>query len=274
MHTNYSDGTDSPETLVRNAKFRGMDVIAITDHDITSGYLDALEEAEKWNLKIIPGVEVTCGKYHILGLDFNIWDTEFQRLLARSRRIQKSNCQKRIDILSGKGIPISMEKLEDYFPKSRLGKYNLVSTLFSDPECIEYIERVNGKRMTSREIFEHYLGKKGIAGKISYQKNISEKQAIETIHAAGGIAIVAHPFKEASQVKELDELLKIGLDGLEIQPNYREKNNPFRDYAVKNNLLVTYGSDYHGVAFSRPILTRGENVMNGTLEKIMRRKNA
>jgi hypothetical protein len=265
LHSNYSDGLYEPETLVKAVKLKGIDVFALTDHDITSGVERAAKEADKWNIEIIPGVEVSTRKYHILGLNVDIYNQDFQKFLSEVRDIQEDICKKRIDILQDYGVPINFEKVKRNFPFSRIGKCNLFMTLVKDKECSDYILRDIGDK-TPREIFNYYLWKNGIAGKIKKVEEVHSKQAIKKIHDAGGLAIIAHPFKDVDSFYELDKLVGKGIDGLEVQPNYCQENEPFKKYAQEKGLLVTYGSDYHGPIFDRNLLERGENIMDEELE--------
>ena len=76
-HTYYSDGIGTPELNVRIARMNGIDILAITDHDKTDGYEEARQAGERWQVKIIPGVEVSTDKCHILGLGLDIYKPEF-----------------------------------------------------------------------------------------------------------------------------------------------------------------------------------------------------
>jgi len=109
--------------------------------------------------------------------------------------------------------------------------------------------------------------------------SVTPQEAIMQIHRAGGLAFIAHPFKQIKDTRkpgwfawnEMDELRWLGIDGLEIQPKDKEKNNPFRQYAIDNNLLITYGSDWHGGVFGRPPLTdKGENVLEARLAEALK----
>lgn len=254
-HTIYSDGSDTPETLIRAAAIKGTEVFALTDHDTMRGYLEAKVEAEKWGMRLIPGVEVTTSKYHILGLGVQYENQAFQAFLAHSQRIQENNCQQRLEKLAGAGVPITLEKLKHYFPSSRLGKWNIILAMCLDPACKNYLaEQLPGR--TPTEVFAHYLKGSGVAAKIKRDETVRSGEAIDAIHAAGGIAILAHPFLDVQTMKELDKLRANSIDGLEIQPNYGEKNNPFRAYALEYGWKITYGSDFHGPAYTRKLLGR------------------
>lgn len=262
-HTIYSDGSDTPETLLRAVALKGTDVFALTDHDTMAGYIEAKKEADKWGVRLISGVEVSTSKYHILGLNVNPDDEGFQKFLLYSQEIQKDVCRKRIEKIATSGVPITLDKLLKTFPKSRVGKYNILMTMLLDEECRDYLaERHSGK--SPDEIFGFYLRSNGIAGKVNKDEVIHSAEAIEQIHLAGGIAIIAHPFKEVTDIEnELGKLRRKGIDGLEIQPNYGEKNIPFLEYADKNGMKITYGSDFHGPAFPRKLLGREySNLLN------------
>lgn len=265
-HTVYSDGLDNPAAIVRNAKMKGIDIVAVTDHDTMEGYKEAKEEARLWNITLVPGVEVSTEIYHILGLNVNPKDGEFQEFLGRIQENQKELCRRRIEVLKDYGVPISLEKLEGCFPKSRLGKYNIFMTMIMDSECNEYLQRKH-ESMNPDEMFGFYLRSGGIAGKLEGKNDVTSKEAIDAIHRAGGIAIVAHPFKEIkTDIREtLDKLVQEGIDGLEVQPYYAEKNKEFKAYALEKGLMITYGSDFHGASFPRPMSGRNGNIASEEL---------
>ena len=104
-----------------------------------------------------------------------------------------------------------------------------------------------------------YDKKEGLVKSVPGKRQIPPEKAIEAIHEAGGIAVLAHPFKDIDDVSEIETLREMGLDGLEIQPNFNSRNDWVKTYAKKNDMLVTYGSDYHGAGFFRPLLEKGDN---------------
>jgi len=267
MHTFYSDGTCSPKQNVIDSALIGMNVIAITDHDITEGYFEAKEEAKKWGIEVLTGVEISTTKYHILGYGFDIGNKGLQELLKYSRKCQEEIVKERVEKIASLGIPLNFEKIKTLFPESRLGKYNILMTLILDEGCRKYNGIIN---KPSEEVFEEYLGKGSIGGKGDYdfKEQVKSKEAIDIIHDSGGIAILAHPFKEIDysdekeRIRSLEKMVKKGIDGLEVQPNYGDKNSFFKKYANENNLLVTYGSDFHGARYlKRPLLSRNGNLV-------------
>ncbi|MBI3334650.1 PHP domain-containing protein [Candidatus Pacearchaeota archaeon] len=257
-HSIYSDGSDTPETVTRAAVLKGTQVFALSDHDTIAGCEASRREAERWGMLWIPAVEVSTTKYHILGYGFDPANEEFTAFLKHSQHLQEETCIKRLDLLQQHGVPITFEKLRTAFPESRLGKYNLLMTLLLDPECRAYARQHHGEASPD-ELMGIYLRKGSIAGTVKKGETISSKEAIYQIHQAGGIAILAHPFKQVTDMHELDVLLEKGIDGLEIQPNYGAKNNPFRAYAEAHGMKMTYGSDFHGPSINRPLLGREHN---------------
>jgi len=258
LHTIYSDGTSLPKQIVVDCATIGLNMIAITDHDITKGYREAKEEAQKWGLRVLTGVEISTTKYHILGYDFDIENKILQELLEYSRMCQEDTTRKRVEKLIATGIPITFEKVRGYFPESRLGKLNIFMTLLKDKECREY-----HNNRDPEELLKLYLKKGGLAYEVEDKKEVETIEAIQAIHAAGGVAIVAHPFKEAKNIEKLEKLVRKGIDGLEVQPSFGKRNNTFKEYAEKKGMIVTYGSDYHGPRMlERPLLRRAENVVD------------
>ena len=218
MHTEFSDGVASPEYLARIAAINELNIIAVTDHDKVDGYERARVEGEKWGLLVIPGVEVSTDKYHILGLGINPASRQFRDFLSYSAAEQKKVTTARVDFFRMSGAPITLEKIEKYFPYSRLGKCNLLWTMMQNPECRQFFEE-KGERL-SESLYKQYL--KDVGGNEIVDKNTSmtPARAIQEIHQAGGLAIIAHPTKDIEDIAEMDELKKLGLDGLEIQLNY------------------------------------------------------
>jgi predicted metal-dependent phosphoesterase TrpH len=251
MHTIYSDGTNRPSQIVKDNALLGNTLIAITDHDNTKGYYEAKEESKKWGIELITGVEVSAERFHILGHDFDIENKEFQDFLKYSKELQENTYRRKVEKLQKYGVPITWEKVKDRFPESRIGGFNVFMTLIRDSVCRKY-----NKGLSASEIYQKYIKKGGIVYEVEDQIYVPTKETIQQIHNAGGQAIVAHPFKEADKPEELERLIREGIDGLEYQPNYNGRNEPFLAYAKEKNLIITRGSDYHGGSFPhRPLLT-------------------
>lgn len=272
MHTFHSDGIESPESLALKARTNGSDVIAVTDHDITSGYAPAKAFGAKWGLEVIPGVEVTTTKYHILGLGIDVNNAGFQDFLCDVREIQKANALAKVEVLAKLGVPVNSELILRKIGGSRMGRWNLAQAICTDSKCREMF--LDKRGLSFMDFFRQYLNKS--PGSPTYGVNVLEdvspSEAIKQIHLAGGVAVIAHPFKQVKDMKELDELRSYGLDGLEVQPNYGDKNLLFQEYALANGLLITYGSDFHDSEYihhTRPLLGR-RVFAQGRLEELVR----
>lgn len=255
LHTTYSDGSTSPEQVVKDCALMGVGTIAITDHDNIDGYYRAKTEADKWGLELITGVEITSNRYHILGYDFDINNKEFQEFIKQNRELNNKRTYTLIDNLNENGIPITREKVDKYFAGGMLNKIHVSMAMVLDEECKNKI-----KTTDISEIMYKYMHKTS-----EYRKNIpkeypSDEKIIYEIQKAGGVAIIAHPPKDVKNIREIDELLKAGINGIELQPRFGELNKPYEEYAKRNNMIVTYGSDFHGARYtSRPLLGRENN---------------
>jgi hypothetical protein len=271
-HTEYSDGIDvSPKQLVRLASTKGLDVLAISDHDNERGYFEAADEAERLGLLLIPGTEISTHKYHLLGLNFNPYDEGIKKVLAYGRECQRRNSQEKIDLLCGLGIPITMEKMKQEFPYSRLGSMNVFMTMVRDRECREVLRKKH-PGAGFEDFWKIYFGKpNGLTRSVGEKFAIDVPDAIHAVHNAGGLIGLAHPPKDIKQMSELDLLVEQGIDFLEVQPQFRDKYpyDKFEQYALENGLPISYGSDYHGPVMKRELLGRGDNVLSEELESML-----
>ncbi|HLD37321.1 MAG TPA: PHP domain-containing protein [Candidatus Nanoarchaeia archaeon] len=266
-HTAYSDGISSPRELVTAAKLKGTNILALTDHDTIAGYEEAKNEAERWGLGLISGAELTTPKYHLLALNFDAENRKILEMLDYSKSVQEDTCRRRTLLLADYGMPIGIEKVKQYFPKSRLGKYNILMTMLLDRECRQWIHQRHNNA-SAEELMSFYLRKGGVAGSLKNRGGVETGDAIKIVHNAGGIAILAHPPLDVGDISEVELLRMQGMDGIEVQLNFYEKGyKMYEDYAKQNELLVTYGSDYHGPSFTRPLLGRNGNIASRALEE-------
>jgi len=223
IHSSYSDGALSPESLIDQALDHALDVISITDHDTVEAYSGDIQLDIRRPL-IIPGVEITAQLHgeavHLLGYCFDPHDRGLETLL-RSQRIRRE------------------EWAREMFPQTSS------ALLF------------RGKTLTRKELVResvHLSGRRGSLAKIPVRK------AIRSLHDAGGVAVLAHPGLSLSPPETLVRALKpLGLDGLEVYYPYRlrapgrfpgrKEEEAFHAFllslASKYGLLATGGSDTH-----------------------------
>ena len=242
-HSTASDGQYTPAELVQLAKQRGLQAMAVTDHDTIAGVDEAISAGKALGLRVIRGVELSAKEhhnFHILGYGFRDGDTELSRLCESQRMIRDGRNQMICDFLRGQGVEIDLSEVEELAAGDVVGR----------PHFAEVMVR-RGYVSTNREAFDRYLDSK------EYRKKIPRLQAdaytcVAAIKASGGKVSLAHPYQMGLPDNELETLVAQlrdwGLDAIECYyPKYTEEQESFYlDLARKYNLRVTGGSDFHG----------------------------
>ncbi|WPX08063.1 PHP domain-containing protein [Anaerocellum danielii] len=241
-HTTFSDGTLTPQEVVRLAKERGLFAIAITDHDTTDGVKAAIEEGSRLGIKVVSGVEISADfeiEMHILGLFIDIDSKFLQQKLKMLNKFRKERNPKIIEKLRQMGYSISMEEVEKLSSGEMIGRPHIAQVLVK-----------KGYFLSTKEVFEKLLG----FGKPAYVKKdkLKPQEAIEAIKKAGGLAILAHPHKylylEEGSENVFLELKEYGLDGLEVfhSDHSQKETSMLLEIAKKLDLAISGGSDFHG----------------------------
>ena len=248
-HTNASDGTDSPSELIDKAMNRGINILALTDHDTTRGWSEAssalLNHSSQSSMKLVLGAEISCQdengiSIHMLGL---LFDPDYQPLyevLERTRENRHSRMERIIARLNEAGIDITLEEVNAQRKgDATLGRPHLADALVA-----------RGHVASRDEAFAALLHNKSKFYINHYSP--SPVETIKLIKAAGGVAVIAHPL--ASQrgrtisMDLFESLISAGLDGIEVDHrdhSESEKSELLR-FAIENELIVTGSSDYHG----------------------------
>ena len=242
-HTYYSDGTLSPADLVMRAQANGVEVLALTDHDVTDGVAEAHTAAQDIGIILIPGVEisVTWGSQtlHIVGLGVDCANASLQQGLKSLREFRAWRAQEIGRRLAKKGIEGAYEGA------SALARRNLVSRTHFAHFLVTL-----GHAKDVRSVFQKFLtpGKPGyVAGEWT-----SLEQAVQWIRAAGGQAVIAHPARYKLTSTRLNKLLTefkhAGGVAIEVAcgSHSRDDRLRFAALAAKYELLASCGSDYHG----------------------------
>jgi predicted metal-dependent phosphoesterase TrpH len=264
-HTHYSDGTLSPGEMVELAKARSLAIIAITDHDTMDGVGEGLDAGKQLGVRVIPGVELTAqfhsDELHILGYfpDDGRWrEPALQEKLAAFKQVRHERIQKMVARLQAAGVAIDFESVRKLAGKGAMGRPHVARALLEAGQIRSFDEAFN--RFLTR-------GKPAWVDK----PRITSEEAVSLIHAAGGLAVLAHPGLMRSNAIPQD-LVSQGLDGIEV---YHTKHDArlvgrYLEWTVKNSLLATGGSDCHGNAVHEPIL--GNVRLDGALlEEFLRR---
>src|SRR5450756_175141 len=246
LHTQFSDGTFTPEELVLNAQKQGLACIALTDHDTVEGCTRAGAAAAAVKMEFIPGAELTAEhadtEVHILGY---FLDTHNQVLLEKLARFQ-SDRQNRIHemcaALNKHGVPLKAEAVFALANCKSPGRPHVARALVKE-KLIGNLD----------EAFERFL-KKGRPAWVPKTK-MSALESVQLIHQAGGLAVMAHPGLNRTD-EIIPALVDAGLDGIEC---FHTKHSTvmaerYLEIAEKYGLLVTGGSDCHGFSKKAPLI--------------------
>lgn len=245
MHTTVSDGTDTPELIVKNVKAAGIGFFSVTDHDAvkTGSIIKSLLKDK--DPVFIPGVEFSCrdekGKYHVLGYGFDPENPALLEVVKHGHDLRMSKVTVRLDFLAKEfGFTFPDDEIKKLLSADNPGKPHIGNLM------VKY-----GYAETKEQAIKEYVDKMRFkAG------HISPEEAINGIIKGGGVAVLAHPFYGSGDEiiigDEMDErmrrLVGMGIEGIEaFYSGFSAKLR--RDalaLAEKYDLLVTAGSDYHG----------------------------
>ncbi len=237
LHTSLSDGTLSVEELIQLSKRKGLRCISITDHDNLESYKLAIGPAEEADIELIPGIEVSAvwqGKdIHILGYFCDPTNLAMNMELEESGKQRVTRIRAIIKKLNTLGVDITFEKVLSYCKGPVIGRPHVAMSLVDE----EYVSSFS-------EAFTKYLGEGCIA--FVEKKGLNPQQTIRLIENAGGIAVLAHPYKTGADTL-IPDLVEWGLKGIETySPSQKgSAGRKYRDIALRYNLVGTGGSDFH-----------------------------
>ena len=242
-HSYYSDGVLSPSQLVKLAIEAECDLFSLTDHDTTNGIAEAQLEANKLKLNFVNGVEITAlwrnMAIHILGLGIDINNDILQSGLEHNQKLRKERAEKIALGLWRSGIKDALEKTKSFSKTDMLTRTHFAQMLISEGYCKDM-----------KTVFRRYLtGKKPGDVRVEW-KDLDE--VINWIHAAGGKALIAHPFRYRmthTKIKTMLNDFKLLLgDGIEVVTGSSsdEEIQLGNQWLGQYNLLATSGSDFHG----------------------------
>lgn len=242
-HTLRSDGTLTPTDLVTRAHTRGVQVLALTDHDVTDGLTEAQATAAALGMRLVPGVEVSVTwesqTVHIVGLAIDPGHDPLQQGLARLREFRNFRAREIDRRLAKKRITGAYDYAANVARGSILSRTHFARFL---------VERGYVRNMG--EAFKHYLTR-GRPGHVPGQW-ATLAEAVGWIKDSGGIAVIAHPARyklSSGKLKRLlDEFKACGGQAIEVISGSHSPadNERFAEIAVRESLLASVGSDYHG----------------------------
>lgn len=236
-HTTASDGELTPAQLVDLAYEKGLEVLAITDHDTLEGLVEAKERAKKYEIEIINGVELST-KYKGISVDilgYGVDKKEALELILKQAKIERENRAYRIiEKFNDIGMRITVEDVKEISGDG----------VYARPHIAKAIVK-KGYVKTVQEVFDKYLadGKPCCIDKMV----LTPKDAIELIHQSGGIASIAHPILLNDDQLLENMIQEHKFDAIEVWHSKQNKNDSkkYKNIAKKYNLIATGGSDYH-----------------------------
>lgn len=272
-HTTESDGSFTPEELILEAKRKGLSAIAITDHDTFAGIDKAAPIAAMHDIELIPGIEFSTdynGKeVHVLGLYI---DTNHPLLNEKLKEFREGRDNRNVLIvenLQKEGFDITMDALKAENPDCVITRANIARFLY-EHSMIPSIQTA----------FEKYIGDNCKCFVNRFK--ITPMDAVRLIKEAGGTAILAHPllYHMSTPVlqKMVDDMKKAGLDGIEaVYCTYSaSEEREMKEFAQKNQLLISGGSDFHGSTKPKLELATGYGklyIPYSILEEIKKHRN-
>lgn len=245
-HSVYSDGTCTPEEIVKEAKRIGLSSIALTDHDAIDGIEEFHKAGQKYGIETITGIELAAQhnrfhreEIHIVGLGFDINSVPLKRLMEQIAIDRDTRNHIIIEELNKHGYDITLEDVLQTSKNGVLMRSHFITLLLQK------------RHQESRDyLFDKFLSVNSRAFKeVDFA---SSEKIISTIHKAGGVAVLAHPTLYSmtpSQIESLvSELKGYGLDGIEVEYTTftPEQTKLITHIADKYNLFYSGGSDFHG----------------------------
>lgn len=239
-HTTASDGAYPPSELVRLAALRDVRLLAVTDHDTVDGNAEALAAGARHGVRVIPGIEVSSlspqAEVHVLGYGVSPADDDTLGRIAGLRASRESRARRILANLERLGKPVRFERVKQLAGDAMIGRPYIAAAM------------VEAGHVSSRQqAFDEYLAE----GRPAFAPNdaLSPAQAVDLIHQAGGVAVLAHPGLYKGDLEPvLDAMMARGLDGIEARyPLHTpQQTAEYARLAARNGLLATGGSDFHG----------------------------
>jgi len=237
-HTTASDGALTPRELVRLAARNRVRVLAVTDHDSTDGLPEAIDEAARHGIEIVPGLEINTdvpgAEVHVLGYYVDWGADWFQDFLREQRAERTARVHRIVERLTELGMPLTADEVFAICQEGSPGRPHVAQAMVNRG----YVKSV-------REAFDRWLRTGGPAN--VPRRRLTPVDAVAVIRRAEGVPVLAHPGL-ADRDAMIPELVAAGLAGVETY--YPEHSvaqvNAYRELCDRLHLVATGGSDYHG----------------------------
>ncbi|OHW62818.1 DNA polymerase III PolC-type [Andreesenia angusta] len=239
IHTTSSDGLLSPSEVVDWAVRKGINAVAVTDHDTVDGIEEALRAGEEAGIEVIPGIELSCTyrgeEIHVLGYFIDWENGPLVEKLKELKEARDSRGHKMVEKLIEYGLDITVEAVMEKVGEGSFGRPHIARTMV-DRGIVGSVE----------DAFNFYLVK-GKPGYVERYK-LTVEEGISLIKSANGVAVMAHP-GIVSKKGYPKEILRYGFDGIEVVHSSHSEDtvDEYEKLALKMKLIATGGSDCHGV---------------------------
>ena len=262
LHTTASDGRLTPAQIVALAQERGLEVIAITDHDSIGGVSKALSAAGSGSkLIVVPGVEINTdlatGELHVLGYFIDYLNADLIAALAKIRESRVGRAQKMLAKLQELGMPLEWQRVQNLARGESICRPHIAQAMLE-----------KGYISDEREAFDRYIGRDGPA--YIGREKVGPADAVRIVKDAGGIPVLAHP----ADIKNVDniiiELKAAGLVGIEAYYGQYDSKTVRRivKLASRYDLLTTGGTDYHHFQDDREVPLGSVDIPVSSIEKL------
>jgi predicted metal-dependent phosphoesterase TrpH len=246
MHTSFSDGTFSPEELAARAREQGLHTVALTDHDTVEGCERMARACGELGMEFINASEITTEldghEIHLLGYFLDIQCSRLLENLRRFQAVRQNRIREMAAALQREGIPLEADMVFELAGCKAPGRPHVARAL------------VQAGHVKSMDVaFDRYL-KKGRSAWVP-KFRIGAPEAIELVHHAGGLAVMAHPGLNKTD-SVIPKMIDAGLDGIECihsRHSYSDVER-YEALAEKHDLVVTGGSDCHGLNRGKPLI--------------------
>jgi len=246
LHSVFSDGTFTPEEIVAHGKRLGFAALALTDHDTIEGCERMAAACAAERIDFIPGSELTAEyedhELHILGFYLNAQHPHLRSEMARFQKVRQQRIRDMVARINELGVPLPIESVFALANCRSPGRPHIARAMVKEGLC-----------GSLDEVFERFLKKRRPAW--VPKAKMSALEAIELIHEAGGLAVMAHPgLNKCDEV--IPDLVKAGLDGIECYHTKHTRNTAahYLNITKQYGLLVTGGSDCHGLSKGKPLI--------------------
>ncbi|PRR81720.1 PHP domain-containing protein [Clostridium vincentii] len=279
MHSIYSDdGEFQPKELVELCLKKNIRYFSIADHNSTKAISEAVEYCMDENIEIIPAVELDCTidgvNLHVLGYGIDYENKIFNKIEEDIIQQEQGASKKRIDLIRQLGINFS-DKVIQGLSKNGVVNGEMIAeaamkfdTEHKDPLLKPYYE--NGSR--SDNPYVNFYWDYCAQGKPAYAKVnfISLEEAVKIIEDTGGIAVLAHPGNNVHENGDLlESIISCGIKGIEVYSSYHKEEQVqyYKEFSLKNKLILTSGSDYHGK--TKPSISIGSSECDNNEKEII-----